>query len=289
MSARPRPPSTSLAWPYLVGVALLIALPVGATVYLAFTDYFGIAAPTFTGFENFTRMLASDRFWTSLGNSFVYVGMAVPLRVVAAVGLALLLHRRSAGAGAARTAVFLPTVVPDVAYALLWLYIFNPLFGPLTLGLEALGLSSPEWLTDPWTARFSVALMGAFQIGEGFVIALAVRRSIPTSLYEAAAVDGASAWFTLSRVTLPLMVPVLALLALRDVILSFQANFVPALIVTEGGGPRLATYFLPLYVYREGFRYGRLGYAAAVTLTMFVITAAVVLVQYRLARRWRLI
>ncbi len=288
MSRRFRLPSTSLASPYLVGLVLLVALPAMGTMYLAFTDYFGIVAPELNGIDNFTRMLASDRFWTALGNSFIYVAIAVPLRVVAAVGLALLLHRRARGVGAARAAVFLPTVVPDIAYALLWLYIFNPLFGPLTLGMESVGLSSPEWLTDPATARFSVALMSVFQIGEGFVIALAVRRSIPGSLYEAAAVDGASPWFALSRVTLPLMAPVLALLGLRDVILSFQANFVPALIVTDGG-PRLATYFLPLYVYREGFRYGRLGYAAAVTLTMFAITAIVVGVQYRLARRWRLI
>lgn len=288
MSFLTRPSSASLAWPYLLGVVLLVAIPAAGTLYLAFTEYFGIEAPAFIGMDNFARMLSSDRFWTALGNSSIYVLIAVPLRVVAAVGLALLLHTRSAGSSVARTAVFLPTVVPDVAYALLWLYIFNPLFGPLTLGFEAVGLSSPEWLVDPATSRFSVALMSAFQIGEGFVIALAVRRSIPNHLYESAAVDGASSWFTLSRVTLPLMLPVLALLALRDVIISFQANFVPALIVTEGG-PRLATFFLPLYVYREGFRYGRLGYAAAVTLTMFVITAVVVVIQYRLARRWRLV
>ena len=288
MSFFTRPSSASLAWPYLLGVVLLVAIPAAGTLYLAFTEYFGIEAPAFIGMDNFARMLSSDRFWTALGNSSIYVLIAVPLRVVAAVGLALLLHTRSVGSSAARTAVFLPTVVPDVAYALLWLYIFNPLFGPLTLGFEAVGLSSPEWLVDPATSRFSVALMSAFQIGEGFVIALAVRRSIPNHLYESAAVDGASSWFTLSRVTLPLMLPVLALLALRDVIISFQANFVPALIVTEGG-PRLATFFLPLYVYREGFRYGRLGYAAAVTLTMFAITAVVVVIQYRLARRWRLV
>jgi multiple sugar transport system permease protein len=288
VSFRSRPSSASLAWPYLLGVVILVAIPAAGTLYLAFTEYFGIEAPDFIGLDNFARMLESGRFWTALGNSSIYVLIAVPLRVVAAVGLALLLHTRSAGSSAARTAVFLPTVVPDVAYALLWLYIFNPLFGPLTLGLEAVGISSLEWLVDPATARFSVALMSAFQIGEGFVIALAVRRSIPNHLYESAAVDGASPWFALSRVTLPLMLPVLSLLALRDVIISFQANFVPALIVTEGG-PRLATFFLPLYVYREGFRYGRLGYAAAVTLTMFVITAVVVVIQYRLARRWRLV
>ncbi|MGH2735381.1 MAG: carbohydrate ABC transporter permease [Actinomycetota bacterium] len=279
---------TLLARPYLAALVLLMALPVIATVALAFTEYFGITAPRFIGLDNFVRMIGSDRFWTALANSFIYILIAVPLRLVAAVGAALLLHRRSTGVGAARAAVFLPTVVPDVAYALLWLWILNPIYGPLTLAFESLGVGAPEWLTDPWTARVSIAVMGVLQIGEGFVIALAVRRSIPERLYEAAAVDGASARFALAHITLPLMTPVIALLALRDAVLSFQTNFVPALLVTEGG-PRFATFYLPLYVYREGFRYGRLGYAAAVTVTMFVLTAVVIGVQYRLARRWRLL
>ena len=131
-------------------------------------------------------------------------------------------------------------------------------------------------------------MMGVFQIGEAFVIALAARRTIPAALYDAARVDGASGWFTLTRVTLPLMAPVLALLALRDVILTLQVNFVPALILTDGG-PRYATTFLPMYVYRTAFRYFRLGYASTIALTMVVFTALIVFVQYRLARRWRLL
>lgn len=280
--------STRLAWPYLGALAGLIALPVALTFGLAFTEYFGITAPAFNGLDNFIRMIGSERLWTALGNSAVYIVIAVPLRTLAALGAALLLHRRSDAAGAARAAVFLPTVVPDVAYALLWLWILNPIYGPLTLAIESLGFTSPQWLTDAWTARASLAALGVLQIGEGFVIALAIRRSIPQRLYEAASVDGASAWFALTRITLPLMTPVITLLALRDAILSFQTNFVPALLITDGG-PRLATFYLPLYIYREGFRYGRLGYAAAVTVTMFVVTAAVIFVQYRLARRWRLI
>jgi multiple sugar transport system permease protein len=277
--------SSRLAWPYLAGLVALVALPVALTVGLAFTEYFGITAPVFSGLDNFVRMIGSDRLWTALANSAVYIVIAVPLRTLAAVGAALLLHRRSDGVGAARAAVFLPTVVPDVAYALLWLWILNPIYGPLTLAFESLGFNSPEWLTDPWSARAS---LGVLQIGEGFVIALAIRRTIPQRLYEAATVDGASPWFALTRITLPLMAPVITLLALRDAILSFQTNFVPALLITDGG-PRLATFYLPLYIYREGFRYGRLGYAAAVTVTMFLVTGAVILVQYRLARRWRLI
>ncbi len=280
--------SVYLSAPYLLGLMLLVVLPAAITLYLAGTEYSGIEAPRWTGIDNLTRMFGDDAFWRSLGNSAIYVLLAVPLRICAAVGFALLLHRRSVAHGGARVAAYLPTVVPDVAYALLWLWIFNPLYGPLAVAMTSLGLNSPDWLTDPWAARVGIAIMGAFQIGEAFVVALAVRRTIPDSLYEAAAIEGASPWYTSRRVTLPVMAPILTLLILRDVVFSFQANFVAAFIVTEGG-PRYATTFLPLYVYQQGFGYFRLGYAAALSLAMFVITAVIIFVQYRLARRWRLI
>jgi multiple sugar transport system permease protein len=177
-------------------------------------------------------------------------------------------------------------VIPDIAYALLWLWLLNPLYGPLSAAVEAVGLTSPRWLTEPWVTRIAIAVMSAFQIGEGFVVALAARRALSPSIYEAAAVDGAKPWFTLTRITLPLMAPILALLAFRDLILSFQLNFVPALIVTDGG-PRLATTFLPLYIYRSAFTYFRFGYASAMSATLFLFTVAVVYAQYRLIRRWR--
>lgn len=281
--------SSSLAWPYLAGLIVLVALPLVGTLWFAFTEFSGIVAPRFVGLDNFSTLLGAERFWLSLGNSFVYVAIAVPLRLLGAVAFALLLNRRFKGSGGARAIAYLPTVIPDVAYALLWLWILNPLYGPLTAALEAVGASSPGWLTDPWAARFSVAFMGAFQIGEGFVIALAARRSIPQRLYEAAAVDGARPFLVLRRITLPLMAPILAVLALRDVLLSFHTNFVPALIVTGGGDPRYATFYLPLYVYQTGFRYGRLGYASAVTVAIFAIMAVILVIQYRLVRRWRVV
>lgn len=274
-----------LASPYIFGLFLLVALPAVAAMALAFTEFTGIQAPRWNGFDNIARLLSDDAFLRSLGNSLIYVVLSVPLRLVIAVGFALLLFRRAPGIGAARAAVYVPSVVPDVAYALLWLWLLNPLYGPLAV---ALGSASPDFLTDPWGARIGMALMGAFQVGEAFVIALAARRMIPPSLYEAAAVDGAGSWFTLRHVTLPMMAPVVGLLALRDVILSLQVSFVPALIVTDGG-PRYATTYLPLYVYRTAFTYFRFGYATAISLTMFVLTAGVVYAQYRLARRYRLI
>lgn len=278
--------SGRFALPYFAGLTLLVGVPVAGAIALAFTDFSGVAEPSFVGLDNFRRLFTQGPFWRAAGNTAVFIAIAVPLRMAAAVGLALLLHRRTAGSGAARGIAYLPTVVPDVAYALLWLWLLNPLYGPLAAAVTSLGAGTPQWLTEQWPARIAIAVMGAFQVGEAFVVALAARRTVPEPLYEAAKVEGARPWFTLRNVTLPVMAPVLALLALRDVVLALQVNFVPAFLVTEGG-PAYATTFLPLYVYEAAFRYFRFGYAAAVSVVMFALTAAILAVQYAIYRRWR--
>ena len=283
MNSRAHGGGTALAWPFLAGLFLLVAVPAAAATALAFTEFSGVQPPTFTGLDNVKRLIGDGAFWRSAGNTLIYVVVAVPLRLLVAGGLALLLHRRSAAASIARPAAYLPTVVPDVAYALLWLWLINPLYGPMAALFGSAGI-----LTDPWGARLALPIIGALQVGEAFVVALAVRRSIPRQMYEAAAVDGATPWFAMTRLTLPLMTPVLALLALRDLILALQVNFVPALLMTDGG-PRYASTYLPLYVYRSAFRYFRLGYASTIALTMFLMTALIVYLQYRLAKRWRLV
>jgi multiple sugar transport system permease protein len=280
--------SDRLAFPFLGGLGLLIALPALAAVALAFTEYSGLGAPRFVGLDNFERLIGDTGFREALGNSGLYVLMSVPLRVAAMVGCALLLHKRARGSGAARAAVYMPTVVPDAAYALLWLWLLNPLYGPVAGIAAALGVDMPSLLTDPWGARIAIVLMGVFQIGEGFVIALAARRSLPGALYDSAAVDGASGWFVTRKVTLPMMAPVILLLAVRDIVLALQTSFVPALFLTDGG-PRRATTYLPLFAYRQAFRYFKLGYASAIAVSMFVITALAIYAQYRVAKRYRLL
>jgi multiple sugar transport system permease protein len=281
--------------PYAIGVIVLVALPAILTLAFALTEYDLIRSPRFVGLDNFRELVDDDVFRTALRNSVVYALFAVPLRLGAALGLALLLHRRHRAAGTARTAVMLPTVVPDIAYALLWLWLLNPLYGPIPLFLAQLGpghttvwgLPLPQFLTHPNDARAAIVLMALFTIGEGFVLLLVARQLLPSELYDLAALEDATAWGVFRRVTLPLLAPMLVLLALRDTILSFQLNFVPALIVTEGGPPPYATTYLPLFVYREGFEYLRYGYAAAATAVMFALTAIVVFVQWRVLRRWR--
>jgi multiple sugar transport system permease protein len=273
--------------PYLIGLAVLIALPAAVTFGLALYEYDLIRSPAFIGLENFRDLIDDDVFRISLRNSLMFILFAVPLRLLGALALALLLHRRYRGVGVYRTAGYLPSIVPDVAYALLWLWIFNPLYGPLNLALQAIGGPTPRWLTDPRAAQWAVIIMSLFTIGEGFLVALATRQSLPRELYELAELESAKPWYVFGRITLPLMAPTLLLLLFRDTIFSFQANFVPALLVTEGGPPPYATTYLPLFVYQNAFEYLRYGYAAAATLAMFVVTAAIVYIQYRIVRRWR--
>ncbi|MGH2739868.1 MAG: carbohydrate ABC transporter permease [Actinomycetota bacterium] len=273
--------------PYFVGITVLIAIPGAITFGLSLFEYDLLTPARFRGLENFRELVGDDIFLISLRNSLVFILFAVPLRLLGALGLALLLHRRWRGVGVYRTAAYLPTLVPDIAYALLWLWIFNPLYGPLNLFLGLFGDFTPAWLTNPAAAQSAVVIMSLFTIGEGFLVAMATRQEIPEDLYELSAVEGVKPWTVFRRVTLPMMAPTLLLLLFRDTIFSFQANFVPALIVTEGGPPPFATTYLPLFIYRNAFEYLRYGYAAAATLTMFLITAAIVFVQYRIVKRWR--
>jgi multiple sugar transport system permease protein len=281
--------------PYVLGLAGLVALPALVTFGLALFEYDLIRTPRFIGLDNFGELAGDGVFGIALRNSLVFAAIAVPLRLLAALGLALLLHARFRGVGLHRSAVVLPFVIPDVAYGLLWLWLLNPLYGPINRLVEwggtaqqtIWGYPSPQWLTHPNDARAAIVFMSLFTIGEGFVILLAVRQGISRELYDVAQVEDADSLFVFWRVTLPLMTPVLLLLFARDTIFSLQATFVPALIVTEGGPPPYATTYVPLFAYRTGFEYLRYGYAAAATLTMLALTAAIVYAQWRIIRRWR--
>jgi multiple sugar transport system permease protein len=270
-------------------------LPALVTFGLALTEYDLIRAPRYVGLDNFAELLDDDVFRIALMNSLVFAAIAVPLRLGAALGLALLLHRRMPGVGGYRSSTMLPTVVPDIAYGLLWLWLLNPVYGPINtfLGWHAapnatwLGYPLPQWLTHPNDARAAIILLSLFTIGEGFVVLLVTRQGVPTELYDLAALEDATAFGLFRRVTLPLMAPILVLLLARDTILSLQTTFVPALVVTEGGPPLYSTTYVPLFVYKNAFEYLRYGYAGAATVLMFLLTAAIVVVQLLVLRRWR--
>ncbi|SIR74511.1 carbohydrate ABC transporter permease [Micromonospora avicenniae] len=290
-SDRGRKPLTAWAFlaPYAVAVGLLIAVPALLNLGYAFTDHTGLTRdPQFVGLSNVRRMLDDGFLLDSVRASAIHLALAVPLRLLAAVGLGLLLAAPRPGGRWFRVAVYLPTVVPDVALAVLFLWVLNPLYGPLNQLLGLFGHSGFTWLSDPGTARVGVALMLMFPIGEGFLVVLAARRMLDGRLYEAAALEGCGPFGQLRRLTLPLLAPVLLLLAVRDTILTLQVNFVPAYVLTDGR-PSNATLYLPVYIFDQAFEFSGFAYGALITSVLMVVTAIVITALLLVVRRWRVL
>lgn len=271
--------------PFLVGALVLIVLPALLTIPLAFTDYNAFSAPHWSGLQNFATILRREIFWTALRNSLCYVALAAPLQLLGALLLALLLYHQRTGVRQYRIAAFLPTVIPEVAYALIWLWLFNPLYGPLNKVLGWFGLPGVAWLVDPDTALLSLVLMSAFRMGEGMLILIAALQGIPPAYFQVAALDGGSRWQIWRHITLPLLTPWLLLLLLRDILLSAQSSFAPVYMMT-GGGPDYATMLLPYLVYEEAFTHFRLGHAASMMVIMFVGIGGLLWLVYRLVGGW---
>jgi multiple sugar transport system permease protein len=271
--------------PYLLGALLLILLPAGLSFLIAFTRYNGVAEPVFIGWKNFNFLRYEPLFKVALLNSLFFLVEAVPLRILGALALALLYNRPRHAIGLYRAAAYLPTIIPDAAYALTWTWILNPLYGPLNASLRTLGMPTPPWLADSTWAFPALILMSLFQIGEGFVILLVGLRHIPRETYDAAHVDGANRWQIFTHITLPLLSPWLVLLTVRDVVLSFQNTFTPAYLMTRGG-PYYSTFFLPLLTYETAFDGLRFGQAAAVMSMIFLYTVLLVLFVYFLFENW---
>lgn len=271
--------------PFLLGALALIVLPAAGMVPLVFAAYDGLTPPRWSGLANVTYVATDPLFWIAARNTLLFVLVAVPLRMLGAFGLALLLSQPRRGVGLYRASVYLPTVIPDVAYALVWLWIFNPLYGPLNQLLSSIGLPAPPWLTQPHTAFLGVVLMSLFQIGEGVVVLLAALQDIPREYYQAATIDGAGRRQILRLIVLPLLWPWLLLLTVRDIIFSAQSTFMPAYIMT-GGGPYFATLFMPLLIYEEVFERLRFGEAALMLLMLFVWLAIVLWLIYTLLGGW---
>jgi multiple sugar transport system permease protein len=271
--------------PYLLGAFILIVLPAALSFFIAFTRYNATDPPVFIGWQNFQLLRRDPLFWVALTNSLLFIIMAVPLRLLGALGLALWYSRPRRAIGLYRAAIYLPTIIPDTAFALTWLWILNPFYGPLNIFLRTLGLPAPAWLVDASWAPRAIVLVTLFQIGEGFVILLAALHHIPREIYDSARVDGANRWQIFNSITLPLLIPWLILLSVRDIALSFQNTFTPAYIMTRGG-PYYSTFYMPLFIYETAFDGLRFGQAAALTLLVFVITITLALLLYFIFEGW---
>lgn len=270
--------------PWLIGTLLLVVGPALVTAGIAFTRYDALSPPRYAGLAVFTDLWAYPEFRRALVSTLVIVVLAVPLRVGGGLLMALLMHRgRLAAAG--RVSAYAPSVVPDVATALIWLWLINPVYGPLGLVAGAFGQGLGAVLLDPAGARLTIVAISVFALGEGFLVTLAARRELPEALYDVARTEGAGPLARFRLVTLPLLAPVLGLLTARDLVVSMQVALVPTLLLTQGG-PTSATKTLPVLAYERGFRELELGDGAAIALILVLLTGLVVALQYRLLRRW---
>ena len=295
MPARPPAPARThrqqqaavlgLLLPFLLGAGALVVIPGLLAIVLSFLYYDGVGAPAWWGLRNYQMFYIDPLERIAVSNSLYFTLLAVPLGVLGALGLALLLRRPGRGVGFYRAAVYLPTVIPDVAYALIWLWVFNPLYGPVNIVLGALGLPQPRWQADAHTAKLVFVFMALFQIGEGFVVLLAGLQTIPREYTDAATIDGAGPVALFRYLTLPLLAPWLVTLSVRDVIWSFQYTFTPSLLLTRGD-PYHSTLFLPYLSFEETFANLRFGMGAAILVVMFACSFALVAALYALTRRW---
>lgn len=274
-----------LLTPFLAGAFLLIGLPALITFALAFTRYDALTAPVWVGLENFLAIFRRELFWIAVRNSLLFAAIAAPLQVLGALLLALLLHPARRGVQVYRSSIYLTTVLPDVAYALIGLWLLNPLYGPINQVLGWFGAPQPGWLVDPATALPALAVMAALRVGEGMLLLIAARQALPAATYHAATLDGAGRWQGFRHITLPLLTPWLLLLLVRDVVIGAHNAFTPVYIMT-GGGPGYATTLLPFLIYEEAFGHLRIGQAAAMMTVMFALIGLLIWFVFRRASGW---
>ena len=271
--------------PWLFGFVVFTAIPFVASIYLSFTRYDIVSAPVWIGTANYERLLTEDPlFWKSLGITFKYALVAVPMGIVFGVAMALLLNLKVVGISVYRTIFFMPSIVPIVATTTIFSWILNPQIGLVNGLLEKFGVIGPAWLQDtPW-AFWSLVFMSLWAVGASMIIYLAGLKDIPASLYEAALIDGAGAWQRTRHITLPMITPVIFFNLVMGVIGSFQ-YFTQAYIMTKGG-PDDSTRFYALYMFDRAWRYLDMGYASAMAWILFVVVMVFTVLIFRSHHRW---
>ncbi|MFN4168495.1 MAG: carbohydrate ABC transporter permease [Pannonibacter phragmitetus] len=271
--------------PYVFGLLLFTAVPFGASLYLAFTDYNLVSSPNWVGMDNFEKLFTRDRTFTrSLNVTLLYVGLTVPLKLAFALFIAVILNYKLKAINLFRTAYYVPSILGgSIAIAVLWRYLFST-EGLVNMALAVVGLGPVNWFGDPTNALFTITLLRMWQFGSAMVIFLAALQSIDKSLYEAASIDGSGPWSTFRHITLPLITPVIFFNLVMQMVQAFQ-EFNGPYIITQGG-PLKATYFLPLYIYELAFKKFDMGYASAVAWVLFIIIMALTLVAFWSSKKW---
>lgn len=276
--------------PALIALLIFFFLPALASLLLSFTDFDIYALSDadnarFIGLDNYARLARDPVFWKALANTLIFVIVCGPLTLLVALGVALLVNSRlTRWRGAFRTAFFAPVVTTLVAVAVVWKYLYHPRFGLFNRVLDWFGIAPIDWLGDPKWALFSIILLSVWKnFGYDVIILVAGLNNIPESLYEASRIDGAGFWAQLRHVTLPMLVPSLFFCGVITTIGYFQI-FAEPYVMTGGGGPLNATLTMALLMFKQGFRWWSMGYAATVAFVLCVIIVAVTALLGRLQK-----
>ena len=275
--------------PALLLIGLFFFLPVAAALVLSLTDFDLYAVgdlenTRWVGLRNYAQLLQTPLFWGALRNTFYFALVGGPLSIAASLGAALLLDSKLVRfKGFFRTVYFAPFVTTLVAVAIVWRYLYHSRYGLINWMLAKAGIAPIDWLGDPDWAMPAIILMAVWKnFGYNMLIFIAGLQSIPRELYEAAEIDGASWWRRFWHVTLPMLGPTLLFVGVITMIGYFQL-FAEPYVMTQGG-PLRSTTSVVLLMYEEGFRWWRMGYAAAVAFVLFVVILAATLLQYRVQR-----
>ncbi|MHC5794726.1 carbohydrate ABC transporter permease [Lacisediminihabitans sp. FW035] len=272
--------------PWLIGLVVITIGPMLASLYLSFTDYNLIQAPKWIGFDNIIRMFNDARLANSLRVTFTYVIVSVPLQLVFALLIAMVLDRGMRGLAFYRSVFYLPSLLgSSVAIAILWRQIFGTA-GLVNQILAWFGIEGPGWISNPQTALSTIILLHVWTFGAPMLIFLAGLRQIPVMYYEAAQMDGATAFQRFVKITLPLLSPIIFFNLVLQIIGSFQ-SFTQAFIVSGGsGGPADSTMFYTMYLYQKGFAQLDMGYASALAWGLVFIIGAFTAVNFIASKYW---
>jgi multiple sugar transport system permease protein len=258
------------AAPWLIGMCIFLVYPLCASIYYSFCEYSVLKPPVFVGFENYVDLFHDDVFWTVVTNTAIYAVISLPIGMVVALSLALLLNSKVRGIAVYRTIFFLPSLVPMVSLAVLWLWLLNGEHGILNELLKTIGIKGPNWLGDPLWSKPALVVLGAWGAGNAMLIYLASLQDVPTSLIEAAELDGANSWQKTRNVTIPMISPVILFNMIMGIIGTLQVFAVPY-VMFPGGSPARSTYFYAMYLFDNAFRFNKMGYASAMGWIMFLI------------------
>jgi multiple sugar transport system permease protein len=271
--------------PWALGFLFFTIYPIGASFYYSLTRYDVLRPPKFIGLRNYVELFTRDEmFVIVIRNTLFMVIVGVPIALVVAFLLASLLNNPVRLRPVFRTIFFIPSIVPAVATAMVWLWIYNTQWGMINTFLASQGLPIIPFLSDPNLAKPSLIIINCWAQGGSIVIFLAALQDVPRTLYEAALVDGAGSWQRFWNITIPMCTPAILFVLITDLIGTFQSFTLPWLL-TEGG-PNNATELYGLYLYRNAFRFFKMGYASALAWILFLVIVIFTILVFRSSARW---